>query len=117
MNLNSDITNVKRVNILENSEKIVCNFNYITVPCAGAIDPEIEQKTFNFNDNMKLSEFVFCPRGNGNFSIRCYEALLSGSIPIILKSDSELPFNRYIDCIKLLTKALVLKTPRFHYLV
>tara|TARA_Y100000389_G_C17453032_1_gene516123 strand:+ start:221 stop:1048 length:828 start_codon:yes stop_codon:yes gene_type:complete len=88
-------------NILENSEDILCNFNYINVSCHGAVDPEIEQKTFNFNENMKSSEFVFCPRGNGNFSIRFYEALLSGRIPVVIKSDNELPFNRYIDWNKL----------------
>lgn len=88
-------------NILENSEDISCNFNYCNIPCHGAVDPEIEQKAFNFNENMKLSEFVFCPRGNGNFSIRFYEALLSGRIPIVVKSDNELPFNRYIDWNKL----------------
>lgn len=88
-------------NILENSEDISCNFNYCNVPCRGADDSEIEEKVFNFNENMKSSEFVFCPRGNGNFSIRFYEALLSGRIPIIIKSDNELPFNRYIDWDKL----------------
>ena len=82
--------------ILENSEELICDFNYITVPCNGAVDPEIKQKSFNFNENMKSSEFVFCPRGNGNFSIRFYEALLSGRIPILLESDNELPFSKYI---------------------
>jgi hypothetical protein len=88
-------------NILENSEKIACNFNYITVPCAGSIDPEIKQKTFDFNENTRSSEFVFCPRGNGNFSIRFYEALLCGRIPVVVLSDNELPFQRYIQWNKL----------------
>ena len=88
-------------NTLENSEDILCNFNYINLPCNGASDPEIKQKSFNFNENMKSSEFVFCPRGNGNFSIRFYETLLSGRIPVVVKSDNELPFNRYIDWNKL----------------
>ena len=87
--------------ILENSEDILCNFNYITVPCNGCVDPKIKQKSLNFNENLKTSEFVFCPRGNGNFSIRFYEALLSGRIPVVVKSDNELPFNRYIQLEKL----------------
>ena len=87
--------------ILENCNDILCNFNYITEPCHGGIDPKIEQKSLNFNENMKSSEFVFCPRGNGNFSIRFYEALLSGRIPVVVKSDNELPFNKYVQWDKL----------------
>jgi len=88
-------------NILENCQDILCNFDYITVPCTGFVDPKIKQKSLNFNENMKSSEFVFCPRGNCNFSIRFYEALLSGRIPVVVKSNNELPFNRYIKWNKL----------------
>jgi len=88
-------------NILKNNDMIVCNFIFIDIPCNGACDPYIEKKTIDFNETMKTSEFVFCPRGNGNFSIRFYEALLSGRIPVVIKSDNELPFNRYINWNKL----------------
>ena len=87
--------------ILENSEDILCNFNFIKEQCHGMVDPKIKQKSLNFNENLKTSEFVFCPRGNGNFSIRFYEALLSGRIPVVVKSNNELPFNRYIQWDKL----------------
>ena len=50
-----------------------------------------------FNKNLETSEFTFCPRGNGNFSIRFYEALMSGRIPVVLNTDNELPFNKYIN--------------------
>ena len=87
--------------ILENNENIVCKFIFTDIPCSGFADPEIEKKSVDFNETMRTSEFVFCPRGNGNFSIRFYEALLSGRIPVVIKSDNELPFNRYIDWNKL----------------
>ncbi len=47
------------------------------------IQTEINKKLFD--ENMETSEFTFCPRGNGNFSIRFYESLYSGRIPIIIK--------------------------------
>jgi hypothetical protein len=84
-------------NILENSNDIDCNFIYIATPCCGSIDPEIDKKSKTFNDNLETSEFSFCPRGNGNFSIRFYEALMSGRIPVLLETDNELPFENYID--------------------
>jgi hypothetical protein len=84
-------------NILENSNDIDCNFIYITTPCCGLVDPEIDKKSKTFTDNLETSEFSFCPRGNGNFSIRFYEALMSGRIPILLETDNELPFEKYID--------------------
>jgi len=43
-------------------------------------------------DNMRDSEFVFCPRGTGNFSIRFYETLYYGRIPVIIDTDIVLPF-------------------------
>ena len=83
--------------MLENSQHLACNFEYTLVPCCGAVDPTIHEKSNNFNINLKSSEFTFCPRGNGNFSIRFYEALMSGRIPILLKSDNELPFENLVN--------------------
>lgn len=87
--------------MLENNQNILCDFSFTDMPCCGAVDPEINKKAFDFNENLKYSEFVFCPRGNGNFSIRFYEALLSGRIPVILKTDNELPFHKHIHWDKL----------------
>jgi hypothetical protein len=84
-------------NILINDNRIICDFNLLKVNCMGLTDPKINEKINLFNNNIKNSEFTFCPRGNGNFSIRFYEALKSGRIPIILNTDNELPFEKYID--------------------
>jgi hypothetical protein len=46
---------------------------------------------------MRDSEFVFCPRGTGNFSIRFYETLYYGRIPIIIDTDIVLPFSDLIN--------------------
>jgi hypothetical protein len=83
--------------LFEDQTEIRTNFIFRDEPCKGLTDDEIEQKTIDFTDNMKTSEFVFCPRGNGNFSIRFYEALFSGRIPVVVESDSELPFENLIQ--------------------
>jgi hypothetical protein len=88
---------VQLFRILQHSNDIICNFIFTNAPCMGKIDPEIEIKKSTFTENLRTSEFTFCPRGNGNFSIRFYEALLSGRIPVVVKSDNEMPFEKYIN--------------------
>jgi hypothetical protein len=90
-------TRTELFDILINSSSIICNFVFTDKPCNGNIEPDIKDKVKLFNDSMKTSEFVFCPRGNGNFSIRFYETLRSGRIPVLLETDNEMPFNRYIN--------------------
>jgi hypothetical protein len=50
-----------------------------------------------FNNNIKNSHFVICSRGNGNFSMRFYQTLAFGRIPLLLNTDMKLPFDKYID--------------------
>jgi hypothetical protein len=54
-----------------------------------------------FVNNMKYSEFSFCPRGTGNFSTRFYEALHNGRIPVLIDTDTVLPFEKHIDYSKI----------------
>lgn len=83
--------------VLTQSDSIECNFKFTSSPCSGYADSGIEHKMVDFNETMETSEFVMCPRGNGNFSIRFYEALLSGRIPVIFDTDAELPFEKYVN--------------------
>lgn len=52
--------------------------------------------------NMTNSDFVLAPKGDGNFSIRFYEALALGRIPVLIDTESvlpledEIPYNEYI---------------------
>jgi hypothetical protein len=48
-------------------------------------------------ENMFGSDYVLCTRGNGNYSIRFYEALCSGRIPVFVNTDCVLPFEEWID--------------------
>lgn len=47
--------------------------------------------------NMSESDFILCVRGSGNFSIRLFETLSSGRIPIIINTDQKFPFKDVIN--------------------
>lgn len=53
--------------------------------------------TLEFYDNIRDSDYVVCVRGAGNFSIRFYETLAMGRIPIFIDTDCALPFDDEID--------------------
>jgi hypothetical protein len=51
----------------------------------------------DFDNNMISNLFTFCYRGRGNFSVRFYETLMHGRIPIVIKTHNEFPFEDTID--------------------
>lgn len=52
---------------------------------------------FEYWDNMLSAPFTICIRGNGNFSVRFYETLAIGRIPILIDTDCVLPFDNEIN--------------------
>jgi len=50
-----------------------------------------------FVNNILNSDYTVCMRGGGNFSVRFYETLCLGRIPIFIDTDSLLPFQDEID--------------------
>ncbi len=50
-----------------------------------------------FLSNMIESDYVICARGYGNYSLRLYEALSCGRIPILINTDCVLPYDFAID--------------------
>lgn len=46
--------------------------------------------------NMRNSLFTLAPRGDGNYSLRFYETLSMGRIPILIDTDMALPFEDQI---------------------
>jgi len=50
-----------------------------------------------FVENLFGSDYVLCTRGGGNYSIRFYEALSAGRIPVFVNTDCVLPFGEWID--------------------
>jgi hypothetical protein len=86
--INSNNIRLIWLEYLKQNNLLNCNFIYKNNFRGGTRDELIE--------NMKNSEFCFCPVGTGNFSIRFYECLFIGRIPIIL-NDHQLPFTKFID--------------------
>lgn len=59
------------------------------------LDPA--QARREYVENMSGSDFVLCIRGDGNYSLRFYEALSLGRVPILLDTDVRLPLETVID--------------------
>jgi hypothetical protein len=60
---------------------------------------EVAQKLgkITYHDLMARSVFTLCPAGYGRWSFRFIEALLNGSIPILVSDEYVLPFGDKID--------------------
>lgn len=57
----------------------------------------MEQSRRQHVENMFESDYVLCTRGSGNYSIRFYETLCNGRIPVFVNTDCVLPFEEWID--------------------
>lgn len=65
---------------------------------AGAKNEAEKHKTsLEFYENIHNNLYTFCMRGGGNFSVRLYETLAMGRIPIVLNTDCKFPFENSID--------------------
>ena len=51
----------------------------------------------NFINNILQNDYTLCVRGIGNNSIRFYESLCCGRIPVFVNTDCTLPFENFID--------------------
>ena len=43
-------------------------------------------------DHMMRNDYIFCPRGAGNYSTRLFETVAAGRIPILIDTDLVMPF-------------------------
>lgn len=57
-------------------------------------DPDLINDYIN---NIANSHFTLCNRGEGNFSIRFYQVLSAGRIPVFIDTDMKLPFENEIN--------------------
>ena len=51
----------------------------------------------SYRDEMRQSVFCLAPLGHATWTIRAFEALMLGCIPVIIADDSYLPFQRWLD--------------------
>jgi hypothetical protein len=64
----------------------------------GTVDPEIARTTGEeFFENLLNTDYSLCMRGAGNFSIRFYQALSLGRIPLFIDTSCMLPWPDIID--------------------
>lgn len=50
-----------------------------------------------FFENIEKNIFTFCMRGVGNFSVRFFQVLAVGRIPVLMDTDCPLPLSKIID--------------------
>lgn len=85
----------KAISVLKSSERVKTNF-VIRSAYAGNrktinIDPQKARK--EYIENMQSSDFILAPKGDGNYSLRFYEALSLGRVPILIDTDTPLPLE------------------------
>lgn len=80
---------------LQNTPNVILNFNLKKDYWGG--DPHNQDLINQFTDNVINSHFTICNRGNGNYSMRFYQVLSAGRIPILVDTDIILPFDDKIN--------------------
>lgn len=58
---------------------------------------ERQKRYEDYEKLIKESRYVLCPRGDGNQSLRFYETLSAGRVPVIIDSHMRFPFQEFID--------------------
>ncbi len=84
--------------LFEKSEFVKTNFIYRKNYRAGAIsEKDREKTTMEYYKNIYESDYILCVRGGGNFSVRFYETMLMGKIPVFINTNCLLPFENQIN--------------------
>jgi hypothetical protein len=90
-------TTYRRAQLLKicmDDEAIETNFIFRKKYFGGALTDTQKQKTTKeFYDNLRDSQYVLCFRGAGNFSVRFYEAMAMGRIPVFINTDCLVPLE------------------------
>ncbi len=81
------------------SRKIHCNFiirsSYSGNVSSIEVDPAVARA--EYKNNLAISDFILCPKGDGNYSLRFYETLAAGRVPVVVDTDMPLPLENIID--------------------
>ena len=90
----------KILNKLQKDPRINSNFilrNQYRAGLSNNKSRDEHQSTIDFFENIDNSDYVLCYRGAGNFSIRFYQTLAMGRIPVFVNTDCLLPFENQIN--------------------
>lgn len=93
----SSIKRARYLSVLRRSKLLKTNF-VLKNQYRGGVKNESEKQesAMVFYDNIFNNAYTFCSRGVGNFSVRFYETLAVGRIPILLNTDCKLPLDNII---------------------
>jgi hypothetical protein len=84
---------------LKKSDKVTPNFiirsSYSGNSKTLTVDPKAART--EYVDNIKNSDFTLAPKGDGNFSVRFFESLSLGRIPLLIDTDCPLPLEDEIN--------------------
>lgn len=88
----------KLLKLLESSKLLSTNFIYRHGYRANANTVQLRKKTMQeYYNNIKSSDYILCIRGSGNFSVRLYETLMMGRIPVFIDTDCIMPLADKIN--------------------
>ncbi len=83
---------------LEKNNNIETNIIYRQRYRAGVrTNRSVDKTTYEFYENINDSDYIFNLRGAGNFSVRFYQTLAMGRIPVLIDTDCLLPLEGIID--------------------
>ena len=84
--------------ILKKSDKVATNFVIRTSYSGNAktLTVDAKQARKDYVDNIKNLDFTLAPKGDGNFSVRFFESLSLGRIPLLIDTDCPLPLEEEI---------------------
>ncbi len=87
---------------LQGSKLVEANFLIRRNYWGGAVKANKDQALVDkvrdeFVTNMFDCDYVLCARGAGNFSVRFYETLSAGRIPLLINTDCALPLSDRVD--------------------
>ena len=94
----TSLLRAKLLNKLESSNEVKTNFIKRKKYRAGVTQQKQQHHTTKeFYQNIMDSQYVLCVRGGGNFSVRFYETLAMGRIPVFVNTDCLLPLETKVD--------------------
>lgn len=84
----------KAANSVSGLKNVVINKRYWLEKFMGRETKEIER---NYVGLIQMSKFVLCPRGFGMSSVRFFETMASGRIPVLISDETKLPIEHKIN--------------------
>ncbi|MBE7178344.1 MAG: exostosin family protein [Mucilaginibacter polytrichastri] len=85
----------KLIEVFRNSSEVRCDLILREKFWGG--DPNNSGIVDQFFQNIHDNQYILSNRGAGNFSMRFYQALSCGRIPVVVDTDMRLPFSDSID--------------------